>query len=141
MECLEVILLNDNPGPLEAFEIIFRHLFENVSVTGYLDPREARCRINEQVPDLLVTSDRMPGLRGEEIVKELLGRKAGCAVIVTSTFEATGEWVRELRDRGERIAYVALPCTVEDLREALRAVGCGQPPRAKVVGADGKRLT
>jgi len=63
-------------------------------------------------PDLLITDDGMPGMRGGEIVARLAERKVTYPIIVISAWEPTANWVQEYADRGMRISHLPAPFDV-----------------------------
>jgi len=82
---------------------------------------EAWQELSRTDPDLLIMADAMPVLRGEEIGRRLLDRKATYPIIVTSAFDPTEDWVREFASRGLNVRFLVMPFTIEDVRKLLEA--------------------
>ena len=69
-------------------------------------------------PDLLITADAMPKLRGETIARRLAERRVTYPIIVISAWHPE-KWVQELADKGLNIAILSMPFVLEEIRRLL----------------------
>jgi DNA-binding NtrC family response regulator len=131
-----IVMVNDEPYVLQSFEIVLRDWFKLGTPLLYLNPFEAWQELCQTDPDLLITGDAMPGLRGSEICQRLLARKVSYPIIVNSTWEPTETWARDLANRGLNVSFLPLPAQLADLRnlvEAALKTRCEQPePPAEI---------
>lgn len=117
----KIIVVNDEPGPLEMFETLIRRWFKDSDLLLFLSGPEAWQELSRADPDILITDDRMPGLGGEEICNRLLARKAAYPIIVNSAWEPTAQWVRQCADEGLNVRFLERPFRVEEFRKVLEA--------------------
>ena len=120
---LRIIAVNDEPIILEVLKRMFQNSAVAVALKCFTDSGEAWRELLQTDPDLLITDDAMPGLRGEEIVRRLLERKAAFPIIVMSPWAPTETWVRECASRGMNITFLAMPFDLESFRKALGRFG------------------
>src|ERR1041385_3244253 len=113
---LRIVAVNDEPVVLEVLKRLFQETFENVVMKLFDDSGEAWRDLSQTDPDLLITDDAMPGLRGEEIVRRLLERKAAFPIVVMSPWSPTETWVRDCANRGLNVTFLAMPFDAAQFR-------------------------
>lgn len=119
-----IVMICSQPGAFRSLEFLLRPWFTNVSFLLLQDSGEGAWQeLLRADPDLLVTADTMPVLRGSEIVRRLVDRKAPYPIIVSTPFARDEEWVRESARAGLNIQFLGMPWTVDDVRNVLEAVG------------------
>ena len=116
---LRIVMVNDEPGALQSFELIIRHSFRDVTVLTFPDGAAALEELSRTDPDLLITDDRMAVMSGDELCSRLLARKVTYPIIVDSAYEPTERWVREFAERGLNVSFLPLPCAVTSLRNLM----------------------
>ncbi len=117
-----IVVVNDEKGPIESIKFILREFFNlDSTVLTFDDSEKAWQELLRTNPDLLITDDIMPALRGKEIVRRLTDRKAAYPVILTTTFE-TNELLMCVRDCASRGLNIKLLNAPWDLEEVLKAV-------------------
>ena len=127
---LRIVLVDDEPFVNEAIEMILRHWFHDVIILSFGDAASALKELSERKPDLLITDDPMPGMRGVELCRVLLDRKATYPMVVTTGYEeATKPRVDELAARHSNVFYLARPFGIEDLRRTIEGAGLKPPQR------------
>ena len=118
---LRIVMVNDEPGPLQSFEIIIRGWFKDVTVLMFENAADALEELSRTDPDLLITDDSMPAMSGEELCSRLFARKVTYPIIVNFAYEPTEQWVREFAERGLNVSFLLLPCDVASLRTLVEA--------------------
>ena len=119
---LRVVMIYSEPAPFKSLEIMIRRWFKNVTFIPLENSvKTVWDNLSWTDPDLLITADAMPMMRGEEIIRRLQKQKATYPIIVTSAFDPTEEWVRECASRGLNVRFLAMPFTIEDVRKLLEA--------------------
>ena len=116
-----IVVVNDNPGPMKTVELYIRYWLKNVTLLLFGNPAEAWQELSQTAPDLLITADAMPALRGEEIVRRLAERKVAYPIVVMSAWSPTELWVRNYASRGLNVSFLAMPFLLEDFRKTLEA--------------------
>jgi DNA-binding NtrC family response regulator len=117
-----IVVVDDETVVLQSVEFVVRSVFPAVTLLLFLDSKEAWLELSERNPDLLITDDGMPTLRGKEIVQRLADKKATFPIIVNSPMETTEEWVRAFASRGMNISFMALPFDAKDYQKLLLSV-------------------
>jgi two-component system OmpR family response regulator len=116
-------MVNDEPTVLDAFAIILQGWFKDATIITFCSGADALKDLSQTDPDLLITDDLMPRMRGSELCQRLLDRKAVYPIVVTSPFEPTEQWVRELASRGLKTFFLPQPCSLDDLQKVLETTG------------------
>jgi len=57
-----IVIINDEPILLKAFETLIRSRFKNSEFLLFSNSREAWQELSRTEPDLVITGDRMPGM-------------------------------------------------------------------------------
>jgi TPR repeat protein len=119
---IRITMVCSEPAPFQSLEFVIRLWFKDATFRLFQDNgEEAWQELSRIDPDLLIMADVMPVLRGEEIGRRLLDRKATYPIIVTSAFDPTEVWVREFASRGLNVRFLAMPFSIEDVRKLLEA--------------------
>lgn len=117
-----IVVVDDETVVLQAMEFVVRSVFPDVNLLQFLDSKEAWLDLSKTDPDLLITDDGMPRLKGKEIVQRLADKKAAYPIIVNSALEPNQEWVREFASQGMNISFMPLPFDVKDYQKLLLSV-------------------
>ena len=81
---LGIIMVCSEPAPFQSLQFVIRLWFKDATFHLFQDnSEEAWQELSRTDPDLLIMADAMPGLRGQEISRRLLDRKATYPIIVT----------------------------------------------------------
>jgi CheY-like chemotaxis protein len=118
---LRIVMVNDESCVLQSFEILLRGWFKDVTLLLYANGVEAWQELSQTEPDLLITDDAMPVMRGSELCQRLLDRKVTYPIIVNSPWEPTEQWVREFASRGLNVFFLPMPFDTESLRRLLES--------------------
>ncbi len=124
---LRIVQVNDEPYVLEALGLMIRHCFPEATVLSFNSAIQALEELSQTNPDLVITDDAMPRMRGSELCQRLLDRKVTYPIIVDSPWAPTAQWVRELSDQGLNVFFLPVPCDLESLRKAIEAAGLKIP--------------
>lgn len=120
-------VVNDEDCVLQAQAMILRQGFPHVTVRMFGDAVTIWAALQQDQPDLLITDDAMPAIRGQEIAERLHARGDKFPVLVTSPFEPTQEWVQGLAAQGMSIEWLALPMDLAVFLDRVTAL-LGEPP-------------
>lgn len=120
---VKIVAVDDEPFVLDILKRLFQHAPKDVVLKTFTKSDEAWQALMQEDPDLLITDDQMPCLKGEAICRRLLERKVTYPILVISSWPPTDEWVREYASRGLNITYLASPFRVADFRKALGPFG------------------
>jgi len=105
---------------LQAIEFMLRRSFINVELLLFGDSQEAWEELLRATPDLLITYDLMPMLRGKEIVQRLADKSVTFPIVVLSGYGAVTEpWVHEYASRGLNIKFLDTPFDVTTFRKVV----------------------
>jgi CheY-like chemotaxis protein len=126
-----IVMICSQLGAFKSLEFLLRPWFKNASFLLLQDSGEAAWQeLLRADPDLLITADTMPVLKGSEIVRRLQDRKAKYPIIVATPFARDHEWVLKSASAGLNIQILGMPWTVEDVRNTLEGVGLKIAPYA-----------
>ena len=117
-----IVLVDDESSVLEIMELLVRSVFPNAILLVFSNSKEAWQELSERNPDLLLTDDLMPGLRGKEIVQRLADKKATYPIIVHSAYHSTDEEVHEFVNQGLNIKFIRMPFEQQDYRKLLESL-------------------
>ena len=124
---LRIIQVNDEAGVSGGFAFLIRSWLPDATLLSFSSAADALEELSQTEPDLLITDDTMPGMRGSELCQRLLDRKVTYPIVVNSAWEPTENWVRELASRGLNVFFLSLPYSLESLRKVLEAAGLQIP--------------
>jgi len=98
-------------------------VFPNAEITSFDDGDKAWDALTKQSPDLFIFDDEHPGIRGREIVRRLVNRKAQLPMIF-----ATGACEEVLPPIHEfNIKVLQKPFHHEELLKVIRQLGIRNP--------------
>ncbi|MGO4479310.1 response regulator [Massilia sp. 2TAF26] len=143
-----ILILDDEPGVLNALRRTLRSAFpkESVTIETFDDPESAVLRAGDQDFDVVISDFRMPGLNGADVLQLVKGLQPTATRIVVSATTDYADIIAAV-NRAEVFRYLAKPWEHEELvatvREAFERRDClmqsrpGQPAaQASEVRAD-----
>ena len=116
---LTIILVDFDNDFLEIVEAMILDKFKGITVQTFQNGNEAWQELQRADPDLLITTDVIPGMRGEEIVRRVVEREATYPILVVSAWEPTEQWVRGYAGEKTNISFLKKPFTAEQLYSEL----------------------
>jgi FixJ family two-component response regulator len=119
---LRIVMVNDEPGVLKAFELVIGRWFKDVTILSFENGATALEELLITNPDLLITDDRMPVMAGQELCQRLLDKRVTYPIIVDSAWEPTEQWVREFANLGLNVSFLPVPCDIESILKAVETV-------------------
>ena len=112
-------LVNDEPYVLQALGMMLRQACPGVKIEEFAGGLAAWNELAKRQPQLLITGDIMPGLRGCEIAERLHQRGDVFPIIVTSGWLSSEQWVDALAAQGMNIQFLPMPMTVGQLLDSV----------------------
>ncbi len=112
---LRIVVVDDEPYCLEAFELIIRYWFKDVTLLLFSNSSEAWQELAREGPDLLILD--MP-LSGLEILPLLAEHKVKYPIVATSAFYSEKE-MRQHADPKLNVSFLWKPFDAETLVKAL----------------------
>lgn len=79
-----ILLIDDDELVLDSFRLIFADLGFEVTVCD--DGTQAVDLVKSQLPDLVLSDIRMPGMNGSEVVRAIKGAQPNARVFVLTAF-------------------------------------------------------
>jgi len=132
---LRIVHVDDEAGVLQAVGIIIQWRLKNLELLQFQRSLTAWHVLSRFDPDLLITDDVMPRMRGGELVRRLAERRITYPIIVISAWEKTEEWVNEYANRGMRISLLVAPFDIATFFAHIsRHLGPFESPPAKPGG-------
>lgn len=119
-------IVNDEECVLHAQATALRHRFPQATLRMFQGGVAAWDALQQGQPDLLITDDAMPALRGQELAERLHARGVTFPVLVNSPYAPSQEWVDALASRGMRIQMLALPMELGDFWDCVAKL-LGEP--------------
>ena len=116
---MKIVVLNDEPVYLERIAATIRACYNGIELRLFQDGREAWQELLRGDPAFLITSDKMPGMSGEEICRGLLTMRGRFPIIITSGLPQTAQWVSECKSRGLNVEILTMPFSAKTLRQVL----------------------
>jgi CheY-like chemotaxis protein len=116
---LRIIHVDDEVGVLQAVGAILKHRLKHFELLQLQNSVTASQLLARFDPDLLITDDCMPVVKGREIVARLAERNAQVPIVVTAGWPTTESWVKEFAARGLRISLLAIPFDIATFFEHL----------------------
>jgi DNA-binding NtrC family response regulator len=123
-----VICVDDDPMVLAALRRALRH--EPYEVRTTQDPAQALRWLEDETPSFLVTDLRMPGMSGEDLIREVRRRHPRTGQLLLTAYPEIASAL--LREGGD---VMAKPWNDDGLRSRLIERLCPAPP-AGSAGAD-----
>lgn len=113
---IDILLVDDDPLVLRAFEATLRRRFRVHSVTS----GSAALAFVESNPDLAVAviDQRMPGMSGAELIRELSGPYPDLVRIIVTGYQDIAS-LKDAINNGGAYRYLEKPCSNEDLVGAV----------------------
>ena len=124
-------MICNQPGAFTSLKFVLQRWFKEATFLLMQDAGEGAWQeLLRADPDLLITADAMFILRGSEIVRRLLDRKATYPIIVSTPFSKDREWVLKFANAGLNVRFLAMPWTIQDITNTLEAAGLNIAPHA-----------
>lgn len=121
---IRVLLADDHDMVREALRQIIDERSDMAVVADARDGREAVSLAKEHAPDVAVIDLWMPGLAGEEAIRQIVERCPGTKVLALSMHEDWGR-VRAALQAGA-LAYVVKSAAFHELIDAIHALASGR---------------
>lgn len=114
-----VIIIDDEPWAREVVKSLGDWDKHQLVIAGEAeDGRSGIQLIHELKPQIIITDMRMPGIDGDELLKELKASFPGLKIIVMSGYDDFVYLREAIRSRA--VEYLLKPIDPDDLNEALR---------------------
>jgi CheY-like chemotaxis protein len=133
---LRVVMLDDEPGVLEAYKLMVSVLVPNSVILTFNDGASALRELEKEEPALFTMDWNRPGaLNGAGLMQILASKGAKYPIVVIS---ASAEWVAKERlngfiSQGLNVSVLSKPITLEDLRTLSQLVDA-EFPNSKELG-------
>jgi CheY-like chemotaxis protein len=111
---LRIVHVDDEPCLLELVAVICSKRFPNLELVQFQNSVTAFQFLRKFDPDLLITDDVMPVVRGCDLVAMLAERKAPFPIIAVACWNETEEWVARFVRRGLRLSCLHSPFAVSE---------------------------
>ncbi len=124
-----IIAVDDDPGLLDSFK---RILTRKYRVSLFSTPAEALETIRtEGCPDLVITDQRMPVMKGTQLLEEILKIHPESVGMIVTGFTEKGDLIGAINN-ARVFAYVVKPWAAKDLLDIVdRALRMSSARRAK----------
>ena len=122
---IRILIADDHPIVREGLvEVLTRQ--KDMSVIGEAGDGEEACQLYDKLsPDILLLDLRMPKKNGQEVLIELMSRRASKArIIVMTCYDSEQDICRALRAGAK--AFLAKDADLQLIREAVRRVAEGE---------------
>lgn len=116
-----IVMVWDNRPALDCLDMVIRSLLGDVTLGKFDNATDALEELSIRDPDLLVTYDLMPIMRGRELCQHFLNKAAPFPIIVISALYETERWVQEFATQGLNVTFLAVPFDIADFRRLLVA--------------------
>jgi DNA-binding response OmpR family regulator len=115
---LRIVVVYSEVGPFKCLEVCLGNWFKNVTLMPFENCGEdAWQELLLSDPDLLITGSAMDGLRGEEIARRLVERKATYPIVVMSAFpELTEKLLRECTCNAPNVSVLPMPWSMDEAK-------------------------
>jgi CheY-like chemotaxis protein len=124
-----VILIDDDQDDLDIIKETLNSIDPSLHCISFIYPIEAIRVISTElimIPDYIITDINMPGMTGDQCVRELRGRKEFGSTIITVLSTAMHKTVSEaLKDLGANYTFQK-PNSIEAYKELLSEMFEGQ---------------
>ncbi|WP_020651067.1 response regulator [Solimonas variicoloris] len=130
-----LLLIDDEERILRSLAMLFRGQYELIATT---DPATALRAVAEQRVDVVVSDQRMPLMRGADLLKQVRARSPHTMRILLTGYSELDAVVASVNE-GEIFRFVNKPWDAEDLRQTVRqaaeiagslhAAGAAAPPQ------------
>lgn len=110
-----IVYLDDDPGCLDMF---IHTLQDEYEVRTATTPEEARRLLAERAPEIVISDQNMPGIKGEEFLLEVARNyPASCRMMLTG-HATVGNMMREV-GAGIINLFIPKPWTEQNMRQVL----------------------
>lgn len=115
-----IVAICDSSNLLELFEMVIPDSLPGATLASFSTSPEAWKELSHSNPTLLITTDRMLHMTGEEICRRLLAEGVEYPIIVASAWDKTEEWVKEVAGKGLKVFWLPLPFLIPDFQKVLK---------------------
>jgi CheY-like chemotaxis protein len=109
----KIIIVDDEPHVLRVLKLSLEN--EGYAVETYANGKEALTRLQQVIPDILITDIQMPQINGEELcryIQEHMPDRIFPIFVLTSRTEIEHrEWTREI----DNLLFLEKPVSIRDL--------------------------
>jgi CheY-like chemotaxis protein len=109
---LRIVVVSPDDFWLETMREIIPKCFNGAEVVAITRPVRALSILEECAPDLLITADVMPQMRGKELVRILIGKNVNYPILVQIGSAPIHQWVNDYASQGFNIGFL----TIEHLK-------------------------
>jgi DNA-binding NtrC family response regulator len=110
----KMLVVDDESGPAQTIEIIFKDEYE-VTLASSAD--DALNLLQQQTFDIIITDIRMPGMDGIELLNQIRQRNADVPVILNTAYETSDTLLAAIRLQATD--YISKPFDVQTIRKAV----------------------
>lgn len=122
-----IVYLDDDPACLEVFQ---QTLDDEYEVRTATTPDEARRMLAERVPDIVVSDQCMPDIKGEDFLREVAEKyPASCRVMLTG-HAVVGNMLHEV-STGVINFFITKPWTEQNMRRILERATLSLSPHSE----------
>jgi DNA-binding NtrC family response regulator len=118
---LKIVVIDENPYPLELMELAIKKSFKNVILQTFQFKGEGLQELTRLNPDLLIVEIVNDGRLDFEILQSLADKKVTYPIIVTSGLEEPRLTVNSYATKGLKISFLPKPFPEETFIEILEA--------------------
>jgi CheY-like chemotaxis protein len=109
----KIIIVDDEPHVLRVLKLSLEN--EGYAVETYANGKEALARLQQVIPDILITDIQMPQINGEELCRyiqeHMPDRNFPIFVLTSRTEIEHREWTREI----DNLLFLEKPVSIRDL--------------------------
>jgi DNA-binding response OmpR family regulator len=117
-----IVMVDDDPDTLETFEALVSGWFSKAEIVTFVSSPAALQELEQRDPDLLITGEIMPQMRGHELVRRLTARNAKYPILVLTANRAAKRWVSEYASRGVNIRLYFKPNSDKEIDGLKRCI-------------------
>jgi len=139
-EDVKVLVVDDNKDFTDSLEAYLKETgFDVVSVQ---DPKAAIQEFRKKIYHVALLDLKMPGMSGEDLLKELKHVDADASVIIMTAYPSIESAVSTIKL--DAFAYLTKPFEMDQcvltIQEAMKARGITTPPEREILGAIGETI-
>jgi len=139
-EDLKVLVVDDNKDFTDSLEALLKE--SGFDVTSAQDPNVALEEFRKKIYHVVLLDLKMPGMSGEELLKELKRVDADASVIIMTAYPSIESAVSTIKLNAA--AYLTKPFEIDQcikaINEAISSRGIVTPPEREILGSIGATI-